>query len=129
MSTIERLAAWISSGVILRDAVACINHRIANSTCLGSGRVAELELAAEHLRNMQSAIAQAAAEDAAKTREILALRDALTWYRGIAKEMQKACLHQDSKHMLKLMQELAVDGGSKAKAAITPSPQSDQEEA
>lgn len=43
-----------------------------------------------------------------------ALRAALDWYGEKAKEMGKAALHSDSKRMLSLMHELAVDYGKRA---------------
>lgn len=52
------------------------------------------------------------------------LKEALDWYAEMAKQMQKACLHQDSQVMLHLMKELALDGGTRAKEAITKEPQS-----
>lgn len=39
--------------------------------------------------------------------------EALNWYSEKALAMQRAALRSDQKRMLELMQELAVDGGSK----------------
>jgi hypothetical protein len=44
--------------------------------------------------------------------------DALRYYEVKALEMQRASLRGDSKSMLSLMQELAIDGGSIARRAI-----------
>lgn len=52
------------------------------------------------------------------------LKEALNWYAEMAKQMQKACLHQSSQTMLALMKELALDGGKRAKEAIAKEPQS-----
>ena len=44
--------------------------------------------------------------------------EALKWYENKAKEMGKAAIHSDSKRILELMQEIAVDYGKLAGAAI-----------
>lgn len=46
------------------------------------------------------------------------LLEALKWYENKAKEMGKAAIHSDSKRILELMQEIAVDYGKLAGAAI-----------
>jgi len=43
-----------------------------------------------------------------------ALADALDWYADKAKEMGKAAIRGDSKRMLSLMNEIAVDYGKRA---------------
>ena len=47
-----------------------------------------------------------------------ALLEALRWYEAQAKDMGKAAIHSDSKTMLALMHEVAVDYGKRARAAI-----------
>lgn len=44
--------------------------------------------------------------------------EALQWYGAKAVQMGQAAIHQDSKLMLALMKEIAVDYGAKARAAI-----------
>lgn len=46
------------------------------------------------------------------------LTDALAYYELKALRMQRASLRGDSKEMLALMQELAIDGGSTARRAM-----------
>lgn len=46
------------------------------------------------------------------------LVDALAYYEAKALRMQRASLRGDSKEMLALMQELAVDGGATARRAM-----------
>lgn len=46
------------------------------------------------------------------------LLEALKWYENQAKEMGKAAIHSDSKRILELMKEIAVDYGELARAAI-----------
>lgn len=46
------------------------------------------------------------------------LIDALGYYEAKAMQMQRASLRGDSKEMLALMQELAIDGGSTARRAM-----------
>ena len=46
------------------------------------------------------------------------LLEALRWYEAQAKDMGKAAIHSDSKTMLALMREVAVDYGKRARAAI-----------
>ena len=47
------------------------------------------------------------------------LLDALRWYEAQAKNMGKAAIHSDSKTILSIMHEVAVDYGKRARAAIT----------
>ena len=47
------------------------------------------------------------------------LLDALRWYEAQAKNMGKAAIHSDSKTLLSIMHEVAVDYGKRARAAIT----------
>ena len=47
------------------------------------------------------------------------LLDALQWYEAKAVQMGRAAIHQDSKLMLELMKEIAVEYGAQARAAIT----------
>ena len=47
------------------------------------------------------------------------LLEALQWYEAKAVQMGRAAIHQDSKLMLALMKEIAVEYGAKARAAIT----------
>lgn len=44
--------------------------------------------------------------------------EALRWYQNMAKEMGKAAIHGNSKRMLDLMKEIAVDYGKKAGAGL-----------
>lgn len=46
------------------------------------------------------------------------LLEALQWYEAKAVQMGRAAIHQDSKLMLALMKEIAVEYGAKARAAI-----------
>ena len=46
------------------------------------------------------------------------LLDALRWYEAQAKNMGKAAIHSDSKTILSIMHEVAVDYGKRARAAI-----------
>ena len=46
------------------------------------------------------------------------LLEALKWYESKAKQMGRAAIHQDSKLMLELMKEVAVEYGAQARAAI-----------
>ena len=46
------------------------------------------------------------------------LLKALQWYEGKAVQMGRAAIHQDSKLMLALMKEIAVEYGAQARAAI-----------
>jgi len=46
------------------------------------------------------------------------LLEALQWYEAKAVQMGRAAIHQDSKLMLELMKEIAVERGAKARAAI-----------
>ena len=46
------------------------------------------------------------------------LLEALQWYEAKAVQMGRAAIHQDSKLMLALMKEMAVEYGAKARAAI-----------
>ena len=46
------------------------------------------------------------------------LLDALRWYEAQAKNMGKAAIHSDSKTILSIMHEVAVDYGKRASAAI-----------
>ena len=46
------------------------------------------------------------------------LLEALQWYEAKAVQMRRAAIHQDSKLMLALMKEIAVEHGAKARAAI-----------
>ena len=46
------------------------------------------------------------------------LLEALRWYEAQAKDMGKAAIHSDSKTILALMREIAVDYGKRARAAI-----------
>ena len=46
------------------------------------------------------------------------LLEALRWYEAQAKNMGKAAIHSDSKTMLSIMHEVAVDYGKRARAAI-----------
>ena len=59
---------------------------------------------------------------AAKLRRLHAvnqeLLEALQWYEAKAVQMGRAAIHQDSKLMLELMKELAVEYGAQARAAI-----------
>ena len=47
------------------------------------------------------------------------LLEALQWYEAKAVQMGRAAIHQDSKLMLELMKEIAVEYGAQARAAIT----------
>ena len=47
-----------------------------------------------------------------------ALLEALRWYEAQAKNMGKAAIRSDSKTMLSIMHEVAVDYGTRARAAI-----------
>jgi len=49
-----------------------------------------------------------------ETDHAAALADALDWYADKAKEMGKAAIRGDSKRMLSLMNEIAVDYGKRA---------------
>ena len=59
---------------------------------------------------------------AAKLRRLHAvnqeLLEALRWYEAQAKNMGKAAIHSDSKTILSIMHEVAVDYGKRARAAI-----------
>ena len=59
---------------------------------------------------------------AAKLRRLHAvnqeLLEALQWYEAKAVQMGRAAIHQDSKLMLELMKEIAVEYGAQARAAI-----------
>ncbi len=46
------------------------------------------------------------------------LLEALQWYEAKAVQMGRAAIHQDSKLMLELMKEIAVEYGAQARAAI-----------
>ena len=46
------------------------------------------------------------------------LLEALRWYEAQAKNMGKAAIHSDSKTILSIMHEVAVDYGKRARAAI-----------
>ena len=46
------------------------------------------------------------------------LLEALQWYESKAVQMGRAAIHQDSKLVLAIMKEIAVDYGAKARAAI-----------
>ena len=46
------------------------------------------------------------------------LLEALKWYESKAKQMGRAAIHQDSKLILELMKEIAVEYGAQARAAI-----------
>lgn len=46
------------------------------------------------------------------------LLDALRWYEAQSKNMGKAAIHSDSKTILSIMHEVAVDYGKRARAAI-----------
>ena len=46
------------------------------------------------------------------------LLEALQWYEAKAVQMGRAAIHQDSKLMLALMKEIAVEYGAQARAAI-----------
>ena len=46
------------------------------------------------------------------------LLEALKWYESKAKQMGRAAIHQDSKLLLALMKEIAVEYGAKARVAI-----------
>jgi hypothetical protein len=46
------------------------------------------------------------------------LLEALKWYESKAKQMGRAAIAQDSKLMLELMKEIAVEYGARARAAI-----------
>jgi ribonuclease HI len=54
------------------------------------------------------------------------LREALNWYEYMAKQMQRATLQMDSQVMLRLMKELALDGGNRARRAIESMTANDQ---
>lgn len=47
------------------------------------------------------------------------LREALQWYQGKSKAMASAAISGDRQAMLKLMQEIAVDYGKRASAALS----------
>lgn len=46
------------------------------------------------------------------------LLEALRWYEAQAKNMGEAAIHSDSKTILSIMREVAVDYGKRARAAI-----------
>ena len=61
------------------------------------------------------------AQETANARLIAAapdLLEALQWYEAKAVQMGRAAIHQDSKLMLALMKEIAVEYGAQARAAI-----------
>lgn len=56
---------------------------------------------------------------AAQAAEMARLREALQWYQGKSKAMASAAISGDRQAMLKLMQEIAVDYGKRASAALS----------
>ena len=51
--------------------------------------------------------------------EIERMRSALDWYAEMAKTMQRATLHVDNQVALHVMKQMALDGGKKAREAMT----------
>lgn len=48
------------------------------------------------------------------------MQDALNWYAEMAKTMQRATLHVDNQVALHVMEQMALDGGQKARDALRP---------
>ena len=46
------------------------------------------------------------------------LAEALEWYVEMSKQMGKAAIHQDSKAMLAMMHDIAIDYGKRGSAAL-----------
>ena len=79
------------------------------------GTMAQAQTALANYQRTRGDLEQALDAQAA---EIARLRDALEWYSSMSKEMGNAAIHQDSRAMLTLMKEIAVDYGKRARAAL-----------
>lgn len=51
--------------------------------------------------------------------QIARMQGALNWYAEMAKTMQRATLHVDNQVALHVMKQMALDGGKKAREAMT----------
>ena len=85
----------------------------------------ETEIAIEHMTpagNLVVAVALGGLQGQDANARLIAaapdLLEALKWYESKAKQMGRAAIHQDSKLMLELMKEVAVEYGAQARAAI-----------